>query len=117
MSQWFSGVMGVSFAAFRKQIATQSGRSGGASAASNAGVPAELLGQHGDWKSWEVQKRYIKTDIPRLLSVSRAAMGSPKTPTPDVRIEFESAGASPEMAEDEQPPVVVGVPTRAFAWS
>ena len=41
----------------------------------------------------------------------------PKTPAPDVRIEFESAGAPPEMAEDEQTPVVVGVPMEAFAWS
>ncbi len=59
----------------------------------------------------------MKTDTPRLLSVSRAAMGPPKTPAPDVRIECESAGAPPEMAVDEQPPVVVGVPARAFAWS
>jgi hypothetical protein len=51
MSLWFSGVMGVSDVTFRKQFATQSGRRGGASAASNAGVPAELWGQHGDWKS------------------------------------------------------------------
>ncbi len=51
MSLWFSGVMGVSVASFRKQFATLSGRSGGASAASNAGIPAELWGQHGDWGS------------------------------------------------------------------
>jgi hypothetical protein len=51
MSLWFSGVMGVSVAAFRKQFATQFRRSGGASAASNAGVLAELWGQPGDWKS------------------------------------------------------------------
>jgi hypothetical protein len=42
LSMWFSGVMGVIVAAFRKQFATQSGRIGGASAASNAGVPVEL---------------------------------------------------------------------------
>ena len=48
MRLWFTGVMGVSVAAFRKQFATQSGRSGGASAASNGGVPAELWGPHGD---------------------------------------------------------------------
>ena len=47
LSLWFSGVMGVLVVAFRKQFATQSGRSGGASAASNAGVLAELWGQHG----------------------------------------------------------------------
>ena len=117
MSLWFSGVMGVSVAAFQKQFATQSGRRGGTSAASNAGVPAELWGQHEDCKSWEAQKLFMKTDTPSLLSVSRAAMGPPKTPAPNVRIEFESAGAPLEMAEDEQPPVVVGVPTGAFAWS
>jgi hypothetical protein len=49
LSLWFSGVMGVSIDAFRKQFATQSGRSGGASSASNAGVPFELWGQHGGW--------------------------------------------------------------------
>jgi hypothetical protein len=37
--------------------------------------------------------------------VSRAAMGLSKTTAPDVRIESESAGAPPEMAEDEQPPL------------
>ncbi len=41
---WLSGVWGISLDAFRKQFATKSGRSGGASAASNAGVPAELWG-------------------------------------------------------------------------
>jgi hypothetical protein len=41
-SLWFVGVMGVSVASFRKQFSTQSRRIGGASAASNAGVPAEL---------------------------------------------------------------------------
>jgi integrase len=117
LSLWFSGVMGVTVAAFRKQFATQSGRSGGASAASNAGVPVELWGQHGDWKSWEAQKRYMKADTSRLMSVSQAAMGSSRTPASDVRIEVESADAPPETAEDEQPPVVVGIPTGAFAWS
>ena len=48
LSLWFSGVMKITVQDFRKQFATQSGRSGGASAASNAGVPAELWGQHGD---------------------------------------------------------------------
>ena len=95
MSLEFSGVMSVSLATFRKQFATQSGRSGGASAAFNAGVPAELWGHHGDRKSWEAQKCYIKTDTPRLLSVSLAAMGPPKTPAPDVRIELESVGVPP----------------------
>jgi len=45
---WFSGVMGVSVAVFRKQFATQSNRSGGAFAALNAGVSDELIDHHGD---------------------------------------------------------------------
>ena len=48
MSLWFNGVIGTPVALLKKQFATQSGRSGSASAASNAGVPAELWGQHGD---------------------------------------------------------------------
>jgi hypothetical protein len=47
--------------------------------------------------------RYMKSDITRLLSVSREAMGVLRwpweTPAPDARIECESAGAPPEMAE------------------
>jgi len=53
LSLWFSGVMKVPVKAFRKQFATQSGRSGGASSAANSNIPKELWGQHGDWKSWE----------------------------------------------------------------
>ena len=44
MSLWFSGVLGTSVALFRKQFATQSGRSGSASAVANAIVSAELWG-------------------------------------------------------------------------
>ena len=67
LSIWFSGVMGISVELFRKQFATQSGRSGCASAAANAGVPAELWGQHGDWKSAASQKRYMKSDTEHLI--------------------------------------------------
>ena len=110
-------MVGVSVAAFRKQFTTQSIRSGGVSAVSNAGVPAGLCGQNGEWSTWEAKKCYMKSDTTRLLSVSRAAMGRPKTPAPDVRIGCESEGTPPEMAEEEQPPDVVGVPAGAFAWS
>jgi hypothetical protein len=55
-----SGVMGTSVELFRKQLGTQSGRNGSSSAAAYAGVPAELLSQHGDWHSWEAQKRYME---------------------------------------------------------
>jgi hypothetical protein len=63
MCLWFNGVMGLSLATFWKQFATKSGRSGGASAAANAEVPAELRGKHGDCilkKTMNAQKRYIK---------------------------------------------------------
>jgi hypothetical protein len=117
MSLWFSGVMGVSVAAFRKQFATQSGRSGGASAASNGGVSAELWGQHGDWKTLDAQKRYMKCDKTRLLSVSWAAMRLPTGLAPDVRTECGSAVDPPLVAGDDAPPDVVGVPKGAFSWS
>ena len=42
MSLWYNGVLGIPLALFKKQWATQSGRSGSASAAANAGIPAEL---------------------------------------------------------------------------
>ena len=75
------------------------------------------MGHHGDWKSWEAQIHYMKSDTSRLMSVSQAATGTSMTLAPDVRIEVESADAPPEMAEDKQPPVVVGIPTGVFAWS
>ena len=57
----------------------------------------------------------MKSDTPRLLPVSKAAMDLPKTPTPDVWIEDESAGVPPVVAEDDLPPDVIGVPPGAFA--
>ncbi len=51
LSLWFSGVLGTSVANFRKQFATQSGRSGSVSVVANAGVTCELWGQHEDWRS------------------------------------------------------------------
>ena len=113
---WFSDVLGISLEAFRKQFATQSGRSGGASAAANAGVPAELWGHHGDRKSFESQRRYMKIDPTRLLSVSRAATGLLKGLAPGERIGDESAGVPPEVAEEGLPPAVAGVPDEAFTW-
>ena len=117
LSLWCSEIMGVSVAAFRKQFSTQSGRSGGASAASNAGVPWELWGQHGDWKSDEAQKRYMKTDTTRVLSVSRAIMRPPSGMAPDVRTEDESDIVPSLEAGSDAPSDVVGVPKEAFAWS
>ncbi len=116
MSLWFSGVMDVSVAAFRKQFATQSGRSGGASAASNGGVPAELWGQHADWKNLDAQKRYMNSDKIRLLSMSWAAMRLPTGLAPDLRTEYGSAVDPPLTAGDDAPPDVVGVTKGAFSW-
>ncbi len=74
-------------------------------------------GQHGEWKTLEAQKRYMKSDTENLLSVWRAAVGLPRTPALIVWIEFESAGAPPEMAEEGLPPDVVGVPDGSFTLS
>ncbi len=125
-------------ALFRKQFATQSGRSGSASAASNAGVRAELWGQHGSEISWAAQKAFMKSDKASLLSVSAAAMILPAGSEPagrigvesagvppgagirvkeDVRTEGESAGAPPLSAGEDLPPEVIGVPSGAFTWS
>ena len=123
---------------FKKQFATQSGRSGSASAAANAGVPAELLGQHGDWHSLAAQKVYMKSDKESLISASRAAIRLPEVPwiagraddvpagaplgagtqdEEDVRTYHESAGAPQVGAEEALPPEVVRVPHGAFQWS
>ncbi len=80
------------------------------------GVPAELWGHHGDWNFAASQKQYMKSDTEHLLSVSRATMG-PTPLAPNVRIENESAGPPPGMAEVELTPDVVGVHAGAFAWS
>lgn len=124
MSLWFSGVMGITVEEFRKLFATQSGRSGCASAAANAGVSLELWGQHGDWKSFEAQKRYMKRDSASLLSVSLAAMrtplvggSSPLVAQPDVRTEASSSVEVIPPCVDEEPPAVEGVPIGAFSWS
>jgi len=117
MSLCFSGVMGVSVVVFRKQVGTQSGRSGGTSAAPRGGVPAELWGHHGDWKTLDAQKRYMKSDKTWLLSVSRAAMRLPTGMATDVRTECDSAVDPPLVAGDDAPLDVVGVPKGAFTWS
>jgi hypothetical protein len=125
LSLWFSGVLGISSKDFRKQFGTQSGRSGGASAASNAGVDVELWGQHGSWNSWAAQKCYMEKDRASLLSVTRSIMGfgnanaicapEPDTST-DIRLE---SGDIVEITEGDDDVVaeVEGVPVGAFRWS
>ena len=65
----------------------------------------------------DAQKRYMKSDKTRLLSVSRAAMRLPTGMAPNVPTEYGSAVDPPLMAGDDAPPDVVGVPKRAFSWS
>jgi len=117
MSLWFIGVLRVSVETFRKQFATHSGWSEGAFAASNGGVPAELWSHRVDWNTLDAQKRCMKCDKTRLLSVSRAAMLFPTGLAPDVRTDCGSAVVPPLLVVDNKPPDVVGVPTRAFAWN
>jgi hypothetical protein len=107
---WFSGVLGTPVAAFRKQLATQSGRSGNASAVSNAGVPCELWGQHGDWHSLQAQKVYMKSDVDSLLSVSRAAMSLPMGSKPAGRGKRPPAGARRSPSVTALVPPVADVP-------
>jgi len=47
-------------------------RSGGATAAANAGVPDRLFKRHGRWKSDKAKDGYIKDNISSLLSVSKS---------------------------------------------
>jgi hypothetical protein len=52
--------------------------------ASNADIDLELWGQHGDWASFNSQKRYMKKDVKALLSVSMAVMNVSSPSTIDV---------------------------------
>jgi hypothetical protein len=67
--------MGISPTEFLSRYGSQSGRNGRASASSNAGIPLELWGQHGGWKSAATQRCYMQKDAPSILLVSQAAMG------------------------------------------
>ena len=80
LALWFGASLGLTPKEFSTVYGSQSGRSGAASAASNAGVSMELWGQHGAWKSVKSQANYMKRDPEAILSVSRAAM----TPVPAV---------------------------------
>ena len=53
LSLWFRGILGLNPEEFKGQHASQSGRIGSASATSNAGIPVELWGQHGDLASFK----------------------------------------------------------------
>ena len=51
---------------------THSLRSGGATAASNAGVPDRLLKRHGRWASESAKDGYVQDSSSSRLSVSKA---------------------------------------------
>lgn len=53
-------------------ISLHSLRSGGASAAANAGIPDRLFKRHGRWASENAKDSYIKDNLDKLLSVSRS---------------------------------------------
>jgi integrase len=55
-----------------KRFGTHSLRSGGATAAANAGVPDRLFKRHGRWRSENAKDGYIKDDVEKLLLVSRS---------------------------------------------
>lgn len=55
-----------------KRYGLHSLRSGGASTASQAGVPERLISSHGGWKSESSRNCYIRDNNETLLSVSRA---------------------------------------------
>ena len=59
LALWFGASLGLSPKEFSTICGSQSGRSGVASATSNARVSMELWGQHGDWKSVKSQKNYL----------------------------------------------------------
>ena len=54
-----------------KQFGPHSLRSGGASAAANAGVPDRLFKRHGHWRSENAKDGYVKDSMESRLSVSR----------------------------------------------
>lgn len=55
-----------------KQFGLHSLRSGGASAAANAGVPDRLFKRHGRWRSDSAKDGYVKDSVHALLSVSES---------------------------------------------
>ena len=54
-----------------KSFGVHSLRSGGATAAANAGVPDRLSKHHGRWRSESAKDGYVKDSVSSLLSVSR----------------------------------------------
>ena len=53
-------------------IGTHSLRSGGATAAANAGIPDRLFKRHGRWASESAEDRYVQVSLSSRFSVSKA---------------------------------------------
>ena len=121
LSLWFGEVLGISTQEFKSQYGSQSGRSGRASAASNAGIPHELWGQHGDLASFQSPKRYMKKDVKAILSVSLATMelfgNSNKYIELDLLLDVrDDSGDSDSTIFDDSILVMDGIPQDAFRW-
>ncbi|KAK3716564.1 hypothetical protein QZH41_018334 [Actinostola sp. cb2023] len=54
------------------KISLHSLRSGGATAAANAGIPDRLFKRHGRWSSENAKDAYVKDNLSSMLSVSRS---------------------------------------------
>jgi hypothetical protein len=127
LALWFGESLGLTAKEFLAIYGSQSGRSGAASATSNAGVQWELWGQHGDWKSEDAQRAYMKRDSASVLSVSRAAMtpvppvasltpGVLAAPSPSPAPLLLSAAPHPPVDLDDEEQLVEGIPPGSFAW-
>ena len=119
LSLWFGGILGLTPEQLIGQYGSQSGSIGSALAASNAGIPVELWGQHGDWASFKSQKRYMKRDVESLLSVSKAAMKLPIINAPlslNSHFRDDESTSTTFYVLDDYIPIVEGVPTNTFRW-
>ena len=103
LSQWFGPVLGLSPSDFLKEFGSQSGRSGGASAAANACVPWERWGQHSSWQSASAQRAYMQLSDENILGVSRTIM----TPGPDGH---QASDKTPEEVDGDE------YPHNSFHW-
>jgi hypothetical protein len=121
LSLWFGEVLGISAQELKAQYGSQSGRSGDASAASNADIDLEFWGQHGDWASFNSQKRYMKKNVKTLLSISMAAMNVSSSTSLDVDKDIV-LDARDDMDDshythfDDTIPSMDGIHVQAFHW-
>ena len=132
LALWFGASLGLSPKEFSTNYGSRSGRSGAASVASNDGVPMELWGQHGDWKSVKSPKNYMKRDQEAILSVSRVVMTpvpsalleapifAPPVPPAAIQLGSRTQALAPPPptpgSHEEGPRFVEGVPPGSFAW-